>query len=419
MKQALVLVAALALAAPAGAAPAERDVLEHYADLARAAYGDSLAGAQALQAAVARLVDAPSRAHLGAARSAWRAARVPYVQTEAFRFGNPIVDAWEVRVNSWPLDEGLIDYVQGGAGGSPSGNPYGAANVIANPELLVSGRRLDAQVISKQLLEELNRLGGIETNVATGYHAIEFLLWGQDLHGTGPGAGERPATDFDPARCTGGHCRRRAAYLRAATDLLVDDLQWMTAQWAPGGSARRALADRTPSQGLSAIVTGMGRLSFGELAGERMKLALMLHDPEEEQDCFSDNTHWSFYYDVVGIQNVYTGSYARPGAEPLHGPSLSDLVAAASPEADAELRRRMQASLAAMQAIVDSAEKRGVAFDQLIAPDDARGNALVHAAIEALLAQTRAIERVAAVLGVDTAVAGGPTGLPAGAQGAE
>ena len=38
------------------------------------------------------------------------------------------------------------------------------------------------QVPLIQFLEnKLHEIGGNEANVATGYHAIEFLLWGQDL----------------------------------------------------------------------------------------------------------------------------------------------------------------------------------------------------------------------------------------------
>ena len=86
--------------------------------------------------------------------------------------------------------------------------------------------------------DTLQEAGDIEANVATGYHAIEFLLWGQDLNGTGPGAGKRPATDYRRANCTGGNCDRRAAYLKAATDLLVSDLEEMVGQL--GRTAARA-----------------------------------------------------------------------------------------------------------------------------------------------------------------------------------
>ena len=192
--------------------------------------------------AISAFLAAPDDGSLGAAKAAWIAARVPYQQTEAFRFGNGIVDDWEGKVNAWPLDEGLIDYVAGDYGTESDENAFYTANVIANRSIKVGGRTLDVSKITKELLAEgLHELEGIEANVATGYHAIEFLLWGQDLNGTGPGAGARPPTDFSTSACTGGNCDRRAAYLKAATDLLIDDLTWITAQWAPGGKARATL----------------------------------------------------------------------------------------------------------------------------------------------------------------------------------
>ena len=212
----LLATSALALALTAGAARAETDpaaVVATYADIAEAAYADSLATARALEDAVAALIASPSDETLAAARTAWKAARVPYQQTEAFRFGNPIVDDWEGKVNAWPLDEGLIDYVDPGQEGLMGENPLAALNVIANPTLAIAGAEVDATEITPALIADtLNEAEGIETNVARGYHAIEFLLWGQDLNGTGPGAGARPASDFDTAACTGGNCDRRIQY---------------------------------------------------------------------------------------------------------------------------------------------------------------------------------------------------------------
>jgi putative iron-regulated protein len=195
--------------------------------------------------------------------------------------------------------------------------------------LIIGGKELDASKLTKELLADtLQEAGGVEANVATGYHAVEFLLWGQDLNGTSPGAGNRPATDFDAANCTGGHCDRRGEYLQAATDLLVDDLAWMAAQWGPDGDARKTITDGADEAGLTAIMTGLGSLSYGELAGERMKLGLMIHDPEEEHDCFSDNTHASHFFDALGIRNVYLGTYRRIDRSVVSGPSVSDLVKA-------------------------------------------------------------------------------------------
>ncbi len=337
MKKALVALAAL-VALPActvaatteqAASTPEGDVLTNYADLAHAKYEDSLITARALQGAVNRLVAEPTEENLAAAKDAWLAARVPYQQSEVYRFGNAIVDDWEGKVNAWPLDEGLIDYVAASYGTESEENPGYTANVVASSSFTFSGESIDASAITKELLgETLHELGGVEANVATGYHAVEFLLWGQDLNGTGPGAGARPASDFDTADCTAGNCERRAAYLQTATDLLIDDLEWMTAQWASGGEAREGLVGGDASEGIATIFTGMGSLSYGELAGERMQLGLLLHDPEEEHDCFSDNTHASHYYDALGIQNIYLGTYERIDGSVVDGPSVSDLVAA-------------------------------------------------------------------------------------------
>lgn len=391
------LTALLLTATPALAATPE-EVTTHYADLALAGYQDSLTTAQALQTAVQALIATPNDATLQAARDAWKAARVPYQQTEAFRFGNPIVDDWEGRVNSWPLDEGLIDYVSAGYGNEE--NALATLNVIATPTFTLSGTEIDATTITPALISgTLHEADGIEANVASGYHAIEFLLWGQDLNGTEPGAGARPFTDFVSGEgCTGGHCDRRAAYLQAATDLLVADLTEMTGNWDADGPARAAVT-ADPQAGLLAILTGMGSLSYGELAGERTKLGLMLNDPEEEHDCFSDNTHNSHFYDGLGIRNVYLGTYTRADGSVLQGPSLSELVAAANPAVDAQLTAELDASVAALQAMKDAGDA-GRTFDTLIAPGNAQGEAIIMAAVNALVTQTASIDRAVTALGL-------------------
>jgi putative iron-regulated protein len=385
-------------AGPSHAAdPAE--VVTTYADIAEAVYQDSLTTAQTLQTAVNALVDTPSDATLQAARAAWLAARVPYQQTEAYRFGNPIVDDWEGKVNSWPLDEGLIDYVDPGYTESDE-NPLTTLNVIANPKFTLSGSEIDATEITPALIADtLHEADGIEANVASGYHAIEFLLWGQDLNGTGPGAGNRPYTDYvTGAGCTGGNCDRRADYLRSATDLLVADLSFMVNAWAEGGEARSAVTT-DPQAGLLAMLTGMGSLSYGEVAGQRMRLGLMLNDPEEEHDCFSDNTHNSHFYDGMGIRNVYLGSYARVDGTVVSGPSLSQLVAAADPAVDAQLRAELDKTMAALGAIKAAADG-GMAYDMMLAPGNATGEALIMGGVDALIAQTASIERAVAALGL-------------------
>lgn len=388
-----------ALVSPAFAVePAE--VVAHYADLAAAKYGDSLTSAKALQAAVDELISAPSEETLQAAKDAWLAARVPYQQTEVFRFGNAVVDDWEGKVNAWPLDEGLIDYVAADTATNEE-NVLAGLNVIATPKFTLSGTEIDATDITPALISEtLHEADGIEANVASGYHAIEFLLWGQDLNGTGPGAGNRPHTDFlQGDGCTGGNCDRRAAYLKSVTDLLVSDLEFMAAAWAEGGEGRLAVT-ADPQAGLLAMLTGMGSLSYGEQAGERMKLGLMLNDPEEEHDCFSDNTHNSHYYDGLGIRNVYLGTYTRLDGTVVTGPSLSDLVAEKDAGVDAQLKAELDASVSALAAIKAAAEG-GFAYDQMLEAGNAEGKALIMGAVNALVTQTASIERAVTALGLE------------------
>lgn len=403
---AVAVVALLPFAAHA-ASPAYKDVAKTYADMAHAAYEDAANGAKALKKAVDTLVANPTAETLAKARTAWLNARVPYMQTEAFRFGNPIVDEWEGKVNAWPLDEGLIDYVDEGYAGGES-NPFAKANVIANPKITAGGKTINASKITKELLaDKLHEAGKVEANVATGYHAVEFLLWGQDLHGTGPGAGERKATDYAKGKdCTNGHCDRRAQYLKVASQMLVDDLGDMVKAWGAKGKARASIAKAPESEGVARILTGLGSLSYGELAGERMKLGLMLHDPEEEHDCFSDNTHNSHYYDQVGMVNVYGGSYKRTDGTTVSGPSLSQLVAAKSADADAKVKQAMAATSSAMQAIKDTADSGKMAYDQMIGADNAEGNALVATAVDRLVDQKKALEGAVNALGVSVAVQG-------------
>ena len=387
------LAASVAFTGQALAATEPAAVVKHFADVGLAKYEDSLSTARTLDAAIDALLANPSADTLKAAREAWVKARVPYQQSEVYRFGNPVVDDWEGKVNAWPLDEGLIDYVDAAYGSESDENALYVANIIANKTIKLNGKDVDASNITPELLSEtLHEAGEVEANVATGYHAIEFLLWGQDLNGTKAGAGNRPFTDYDLKNCTNGNCDRRAAYLKAASSLLISDLEDMVDKWkADGEAAKVATAD--PKAGLTAILTGMGSLSYGELAGERMKLGVLLHDPEEEHDCFSDNTHNSHLYDAVGIASAYTGEYTRVDGTKMTGPSLSDLVAEKGKALDDEMKAKLAKTLDAMNAMAKRAETVE-AYDQMIGEGNAEGNATVQAAIDGLIDQTRSIERV-------------------------
>ena len=381
----------------------QQQVVEHYADVAHAVYEDALISAKTLNDSIDAFLKNPSATSLQDVKANWLAARVPYQQSEVFRFGNAIVDDWEGQLNAWPLDEGLIDYVATDYQ-HELGNQGANANIIASTELTIGSTTVDAKTITPELIANLNEVGGSEANVASGYHAIEFLLWGQDLNGTNPGAGNRAYTDYLVGdQCTNGNCERRGQYLQATAQLLVQDLEWMEQQWSTQQSDnyRQTLVNEDAENGLRKMLFGMGSLSLGELAGERMKVALEANSTEDEHDCFSDNTHNSHFYNAQGVYNVFTGSYARINGDVVTGPSIKDLVAEKDPAALKEIQAEFDATLKQVHTLVESAEKDNVHFDQLIASNNSEGNKLVNLSISALVEQTAAIEQVASILTID------------------
>jgi putative iron-regulated protein len=392
------------------AAPTESElesVGERYLELASAAFNASLDEALVMQDAVEAYLLSPSETTLQNAKDSWTTARKPYAEIEAFRFGNVIIDNWEPQLNAWPLDEGFIDYVDHSMYFYELGNPVGQANLIANTSLSFGPQTLDLTELDSELLASLNELGGTEANVATGWHAIEFLLWGQDLNGTGPGAGNRPISDFaiDSADCTNGNCARRRAYLKSVTELLIEDLGWIITQWdaSSADSYSNEFSALNSKEQLRRILFGAGSLSLGELAGERMKVALYANSPEDEHDCFSDNTHFTLLHDQIGISNVLMGQTNFAG-NLSSGLSVVELLQVHDPALASQLTAALNNTTQVIGLIVDSAQS-GVAFDQLISPGNAEGATMIQGAIDALIVQTRVIEASAIALGLTSLAA--------------
>jgi putative iron-regulated protein len=359
--------ASAARAAAADLAP----VVRHHAQLVSAAYDDTLAAALALQSSIQSFLAKPSAEGLDAARKAWLDAREFYGQTEAFRFyGGPIDDdkGPEGRINAWPMDESYVDYV-----------------VDAPNAGIVNDRKVQ---ITKKQLASLNERDG-EENIATGWHAIEFLLWGQDLSETGPGA--RPFSDF----VDGGkpNADRRRQYLRVVTELLVDDLRYVSAAWTPNQPKNfRARFERGGIESVRKMLVGLGSLSRGELAGERLEVALASQDQEDEHSCFSDNTHRDAVANATGIQNVWLGQFKRRDGSQVQGPGLRDLVAARDAAVAEKTTKQIATSVAAAQAIP-------APFDQAIKVGNP-GRAKIQATIDSLTQQSKDIVEAASALGI-------------------
>ena len=348
--------------------------VENYAAIVHEAYATSLDSAKQVDVAVDAFLAEPTDSNLQAAKDAWLEARFDYGVTEVFRFyGGPIDNeesGTEGLINAWPLDEAYIDYVEG------------------SPESGIVNDPANYPTIDVATLTAANEEGG-EANISTGWHAIEFLLWGQDLSDGGPGM--RQATDYSDAP----NADRRGQYLAVASDLLITHLEELVAAWAPDADNYRAeFVARPTGEALADIFTGMGELTLGELAGERMTVAYETRSQEDEHSCFSDNTTDDYLANIAGIEAVATGSYGS-----VSGVGIIELVAATDQAAAEAIRDTIAMSTAAAGEIpppLDQWLRPGV-------PDSDPGRMSILGTIEALEVQAEAITAGADAIGITIA----------------
>ncbi len=337
-------------------------VVDNYSRLAAASYADSLSLTQALHAAIQQLVTQPSAETLQLARQAWLQARATYGQTEVYRFyGGPIDDirGLEARINAWPVDEAYLDYVQ-----TFDGSKLLYQGLINQPE----------QPITPAAVVAANERDG-EKNISMGFHAIEFLLWGQDLYPDSPG--RRDYQDYLSAR----HAERRGRYLLTISALLVEHLQQIEQDWSAAVTdnyRRHFLAD---PRSLTNMLTGMYVLAGNELAGERLEVALATRDQEDEHSCFSDNTHVDIAMNIQGIRNVFYGRYQTLDGTLIEGAGVADWLQRADPQAYQQTHTALDNAAALAQQLQPP-------FDQAIQDDSQL------ASLEKLIVQLRLFARV-------------------------
>ena len=417
-------------------------LLNTNADIAYASYSDSVTTAKQLKTALTALKDDPTAETLAAAKKAWLVSREPYGQTEVYRFRNSPIDSLDVEggINAWPLGEALIDYVKTNASDFGDDQVGVTANDVGiNGNGAVTAAYAEANqtqniigntniVIDSDLLEK--SLSAVdEHDVITGYHAIEFLLWGQDLNtnnqnttdgtdrnlaiNTTSAGGQRPLTDFT----TDANASRRHQYLEVVVDKLIADLEAVATEWAPGATYRTQFttitSDADANAKLAEILTGMGTLSEGELAGERMQIALSANSQEDEHSCFSDNTHRDIWLDAEGVSNSFTGTYGGYDSDldgtddagtKVSGYGLDDYLASLNLEEKSETLATALAATEAGYKAIDLAARNGQPFDVLIMDDVRSATGPVAVTIKALNAQATIIQSIATELKLGTVV---------------
>jgi putative iron-regulated protein len=354
-------------------------VVKNYASNLKAGYDDALADERHFSEVAAAFLNDPTEENLAATRSEWLASRAHYMLTEGARFYDGPIDRGpsndEGLLNSWPLDEAFIDYTTAqNARGEPVVDE--TVGIVNHPDSMPE--------ISSAALDGLNASGGDE-NISVGYHAVEFLLWGQALNPTGPG--ERPASDYDvngPRK----NADRRAQYLRVAIDGIVSHLQDVADSWTLSSDYRPGF-EADPQQALTKMLTGLAKFSKGELGSQRIGAAYESKERHDQHDCFSSDTLVDYERDTVGVQNMYLGVYGYN-----EGPGIDRLVKAVSPALDAEMKTKIEASIDAIRAIPKP-------FEASIAGEDgSEGRMAILVALNALSEQGDTFGRVAAALGL-------------------
>jgi putative iron-regulated protein len=355
--------------------PERTAVVKNYAANLAQGYSDSVDDEAAFQEVIGAFLDNPTEKTLQAARTSWLASRAHYMLTEGARFYGGPIDADppnnEALVNSWPLDEAYIDYTTNAQGVVDE-----TSGVINNPDLLKD--------ITAAGLDKLNAQGGDE-NISVGYHAVEFLLWGQALKEVGPGG--RPATDYvlDGPR---QNADRRGQYLKVAVDGILLHLTDVRDAWAPKATYRVDF-EADPTTSLANIFTGLAKFSKGELGSQRIGAAYKSKERHDQHDCFSSETLTDYERDARGIQAMYLGKYGDND-----GPGLDELVKAVDPAIDTKLQGMLQDSIDAIVAIPKPFEA-SIAGD-----DDSPGRVAIRAALDALSVQGDEFGVTAAALGL-------------------
>ena len=373
-------------------------ILNAYSNIALANYTDALNDAINLRFRIDAFANNPSASNLEKAKKAWLQSRESYGQTEIFRLANGPIDAedgWvantygapEGQLNAWPLDENMIDYTIDANGVKTSGNIIDTKGEF-NPGGEDS-QSVNVSKITKEALSLLNENGG-DANVSTGYHAIEFLLWGQDqdysnfvkdsITNGAMTAGQRPLSDFTSHK----NAKRRLAYLQAASSKIVSDLQDVTKAWQKDVSGTKGLYQAAiqgkltgenasknikEADALRQIIAGMGVFIKSELANERIAVAVLTPSEEDEHSCFSDNTHRDIANNYQGFKNVLTSTYNGKS----YGISLLEKL-------NKEDKTRVLSLMASIEekiAKIDYTAKTSEHFDYQIQPDNPNAKVIV------------------------------------------
>lgn len=256
-------------------------------------YTELLARLKGLEGAARSLKAKPTPANLEAARTAWRAARIPYERAEGFAFG-PIGD-YDPLLDTWPIDrEGLEALLKGN-------QPLSAADFAKLPP------------------------------EARGFHAVEYLLWGLK--------GQKKAAQLRP---------RELQYIELASADMVRQAKANLTAWQQGFYARFTRPSdlyKSEAAVLDEIIGGLVGI-IAEIADEKLGNPLQANDPLVAESPFSGNSLEDYRQDLEGARRYYLGG--QPASQKA---GIGGWIAAQDPGSHAAILRAFDIAKEALAAI--------------------------------------------------------------------
>lgn len=257
--------------------------------------------ALAFSDAVSAFCDAPSDDNLSAAQAAFRALRVPWKRTEAFRFGPSEDLRLASALDFWPARTDTIE-----AALSAAPDPVTAAHVAT---LGTSSRGMPA-------------LEYLMFDPAGGNSAIMVSLGGPDAA-----------------------AKKRCSYARALGEVIASDASALHDAWAPEGGAfvtevakagNGSALFPTGQEGVNRVVNLLisSMLAFNEnKISAPLGTATGTPDPSLVESRFSDESIQDMVSSLSGVEEIYLGRHGETS-----GKGITTLVAARSPAIDAAVK---------------------------------------------------------------------------------
>jgi uncharacterized iron-regulated protein len=276
-------------------------------------YADFKAKATALNTAVQTLATTPTQANLEAARTAWKAVRVIWEQSEGFLIGPVDYDNYDPYMDTWPTDHNAME------------------------DLLASTQTLD-----------VNFLAGLDDPdseaelTLRGFHPLEYMLWGV--------GGNRQASSLT-TREKEYMVALAADVLNNVTSLQTNGNTFFTNELMKPGTGTGSRYE-SKHDALEALANALIDICSEVGEGKMVEPFTAPGDSTITESPYSHNSIVDFKNNITGARNVYLCTYGS-----ATGKSLSDLVKANNAALDQEIKQKFEVAINSFDGITTTFEQ--------------------------------------------------------------